>query len=454
MNKDIATTQSEIIPPLTLETLHAYADEIFTPIKRGECVSTIWPPMAGRRIRNKFIISYPQIFESEIGKSDEYLLVYVEPLELTEESTTGYINLIIRSIQENYECLYHDDPIDQKDISSTSSYAQSLENLSVLIKRIAAKNLKIVLFLGEFDELAFADHLFYNNLKSLWSKTNQGLFFVFLLLNDVVKPEQIDKFGELNELVLRNVVYVPLLNEGDINYLIDYFSKQFNRSFSNEERRLLIDVCGGHPYLLKSGVRLISLLDDNKLNEKALKELLINHYEPRSAAVKIFNLLTSTEQNILRTVASSSLSQLPTGAEMLVKLGLIKKNERGVFVPFGELFKSVIEKDQQKAIEAVSSSGEFHFDEKSGAILIGNENIEEKFTRQEYEILSFFLKEPNKLRSRDEISEAMWGKEAYEKYSDWAIDQIMSKIRRKLHSLGAGKFLVTVRGRGYKLVKN
>ena len=63
-----------------------------------------------------------------------------------------------------------------------------------------------------------------------------------------------------------------------------------------------------------------------------------------------------------------------------------------------------------------------------------------------------FLNGVNKLKSRDDIGDVLWGKESYEKYSDWAIDQIMSKIRKKLGLLGTKTRIVTVRGRGYKLV--
>ena len=78
--------------------------------------------------------------------------------------------------------------------------------------------------------------------------------------------------------------------------------------------------------------------------------------------------------------------------------------------------------------------------------------VEEKFTRQEYSVLSMLLQKKSKLCTRDDIGDILWGNDSYEKYSDWAIDQLMSKLRKKLTDLGVKEKLVTVRGKGYKLL--
>ncbi|MBM3209246.1 winged helix-turn-helix domain-containing protein [Candidatus Shapirobacteria bacterium] len=55
--------------------------------------------------------------------------------------------------------------------------------------------------------------------------------------------------------------------------------------------------------------------------------------------------------------------------------------------------------------------------------------------------------------SRDEIAEILWGKESYDKYSDWSIDQMISQLRKKLNQLGISpKSLQTIRDRGYRWI--
>nr|MBP9818058.1 winged helix-turn-helix transcriptional regulator [Candidatus Shapirobacteria bacterium] len=51
--------------------------------------------------------------------------------------------------------------------------------------------------------------------------------------------------------------------------------------------------------------------------------------------------------------------------------------------------------------------------------------------------------------SRNEIGELLWTKDTEDKYSDWAIDQIMSKIRKKIGDVGEQRVIKTVKGQGF-----
>jgi DNA-binding response OmpR family regulator len=90
-------------------------------------------------------------------------------------------------------------------------------------------------------------------------------------------------------------------------------------------------------------------------------------------------------------------------------------------------------------------------EEETGTILLNRKPIEEYFTRQEYTVLSLMIRKGGRLCSRDDIGEALWGEDSYEKYSNWAIDQLISKLRKKIKKLGIKNGLKTIRGRGYKL---
>lgn len=447
----IKSLKLEFAPPLPLATLKSYAEEIFGPIRRGESVSTVWVPMAGRRIRNIFIIQHPDLFKAEIGDSDK-LLVYIEPLELTEDSHLGFFKLIAQSVAEVFTDKHNSEKLlqDKEFYSGASDYSDQLTRLKSLLKEITEKGYQVVLFVGEFDELGFSDSVLYNNLKSLWVGLQGKLQFIFLLQKDLTRPEHIAEYGDLNEVLLKNVVYVPLLQGKETDYLLNYFAKELSREFSGDEKELIISLCGGHPYLIKACTRIIALLNGNKMSIEELRQLLLSHYEPRSAAQKLFDLLPEGVKQDLQKLINAKVSVLPNSLKTLEKLNLIKK-DGDYWNPFGGIFESVIEhKPTILFPQEVPTSG-LAFQVKNGSIYIAGTNIEDKFTRQEYEVLRFLLSDPEKLRSRDEIGDAMWGKLASDKYSDWAIDQAMSKIRKKLKKLGADNYLVTVRGRGYKL---
>ena len=66
-------------------------------------------------------------------------------------------------------------------------------------------------------------------------------------------------------------------------------------------------------------------------------------------------------------------------------------------------------------------------------------------------MLVCFLKNKGQIISRDQIGDVLWGDKAYDRYSDWAVDQLISQLRKKLIDLGIkGASLQTIRNRGYR----
>lgn len=71
---------------------------------------------------------------------------------------------------------------------------------------------------------------------------------------------------------------------------------------------------------------------------------------------------------------------------------------------------------------------------------------EVSLTKNEYNLLEFFLKNRNKIHSRREILNSVWGS----KLSLRTVDTTISRLRKKLGSLG--KYLITRLGFGYGMV--
>ena len=55
--------------------------------------------------------------------------------------------------------------------------------------------------------------------------------------------------------------------------------------------------------------------------------------------------------------------------------------------------------------------------------------------------------------NKDEIANILWKSEAIKKYSDWAIDKTISRLRKKIgDSAHNPKFIETIKGRGLRLL--
>ncbi len=72
-------------------------------------------------------------------------------------------------------------------------------------------------------------------------------------------------------------------------------------------------------------------------------------------------------------------------------------------------------------------------------------------TRKEYDILNFLLLNKNKVITRLQISEHIWGDIIEENYNSNYIDVHIKNLRKKLSPFIEGDFLETVRGIGFRL---
>jgi len=71
-------------------------------------------------------------------------------------------------------------------------------------------------------------------------------------------------------------------------------------------------------------------------------------------------------------------------------------------------------------------------------------------TRKEYDILSFLVLNKNKVVSRFQIAEHIWGDIIEENYNSNYIDVHVKNLRKKLSYHTSGEFLETIRGIGFR----
>ena len=122
----------------------------------------------------------------------------------------------------------------------------------------------------------------------------------------------------------------------------------------------------------------------------------------------------------------------PVSAEKLIVRINLWEN---IFPKSNNLISKLI--DKQKIIQ---------IDEEGIAVFV--DGIEINLSKREYEILRFFLKNPNKVFHRDKLIKNIWGEKTV--LSHRTIDVHIQSIRNKLGS--RSNLLETVRGFGYRLL--
>ena len=77
-------------------------------------------------------------------------------------------------------------------------------------------------------------------------------------------------------------------------------------------------------------------------------------------------------------------------------------------------------------------------------------NEETKLTRAEYNLLTYFLHNPDRVLSRDMILNSVWGYESFP--NTRTVDAHVVRLRQKLEPDGTPNMLVTEPGVGYRLL--
>ncbi|HEY1010983.1 MAG: response regulator transcription factor [Daejeonella sp.] len=96
--------------------------------------------------------------------------------------------------------------------------------------------------------------------------------------------------------------------------------------------------------------------------------------------------------------------------------------------------------------------GEFVLDLQKRVVSHNQNEVE--LTRKEFDLLSYLLLHKNRVLTRMQLSEHIWGSFADDDYDSNYIDVHIKNIRKKLSAFGPVEWLETVRGVGYKIRKH
>ena len=223
-------------------------------------------------------------------------------------------------------------------------------------------------------------------------------------------------------VLIGNLAYQPLFSFDDSVAYLSGLEEQWSISLPTGYKQILAENIGGHLFLLEEAVRVYR---DNPTF--GFKEILSSHTLV-TKAIAIFNELSSTDQKTIKEVVCTS-KKTPYISEYLKQTNLVthdkvglqywqylKKNLSNIPNPFSSMNKQTIQLTYS----------------------------EEKLLDQ--------LKQNADILSRENVAKILWAQsEKGEKYSDWAIDQAMHRLREKASQLGCE--IKTIKGKGFSLSK-
>jgi len=168
----------------------------------------------------------------------------------------------------------------------------------------------------------------------------------------------------------------------------------------------------------------------------------------RSECVKIWADLTQQERDGLLAMFAPGDSPSPEELLALRSKGVIDGSEDEPVV-FCRVFAEFVQREHvarrpgQQGVWVDVDAGDVYVNGRQTSTL----------TDLEYRLLLLLYGRLNKICDKYQIVEAVWGEDYIDEVDDARVDKLLSRLRAKLEpDAGKPHFLLTVRGRGYKLV--
>jgi len=246
-----------------------------------------------------------------------------------------------------------------------------------------------------------------------------------------VEAEKIKNYlGGLTQFALQNIWYLPLYDLPDIKAVIQVQVDLGFAKVNSQQEAKIARLSGGYPRLIRYFLR-----HPDQLTIDAWQEPEVGHYFE-----EIWDGLAFQSQSwLFECLAKRGKISAPPSA-YLINTKLVAQT-KGRWVFFSPLFEQYLEFLSQVAAPVVK--------EKNGRIEVLGRDIETVLSSQELAAFLLLWRKKGKIVSRDQLAQAIWGKDWEEKYSDWAIDQLVKRMRTKLGDRAKQRLIKTVRAKGF-----
>jgi|GEM_PF-6377413 len=221
----------------------------------------------------------------------------------------------------------------------------------------------------------------------------------------------------------------PVFSEKESLSFIKTLARTWRMDMPDKTARMIVDLCGGYLWMLREAVRYVR--DGNTTD----REEILMHSRIRERATYIFNILDQRTKDGLVMMCAGAETDVPADIRKYLQSTGVVSQQGDSYVPTCPMFSGLLTK--QTEVNQLTLS--------DGVIMYRSRPIEHVFSPSELAILKALAIRRGSILPRDSIATILWGKDAHERYSDWAIDKTMSRIRKILHSIGVPKHALQTR---------
>jgi hypothetical protein len=241
-------------------------------------------------------------------------------------------------------------------------------------------------------------------------------------------PMQLEGEVRLPSVMFQNNIIYSLPEKIAVFKYIENFAIAINVAISDHQKAEIYELCGNQPWLINELMRLLSTHPTAKILELFHSDSIIKRIEYLWS-----HLYLSHQQYLLNHKQSDKEREM--SQQELIDFGYI---EPKTLQPIGKWL-----------IDAVSSAKSSMVNISENSISINGVELKYAFSQGEIRIISTLWEK--KSASRAELAQQFWDDESEESYTDWALDQVISRLRKKLILHNVPIEIKTKRGSGYAI---
>ncbi|MGQ9457080.1 MAG: winged helix-turn-helix domain-containing protein [Anaerolineae bacterium] len=391
------------------------------------------------------------------------LAVYVDCNAMLEMTDQGFYEVILRAMGERLaqegepSVLARLREAYEQVVGPEGHFRVALGFNEALRAFFASVERPLALLLDEFDEpLAGLPRRVFLNLRALKDRCRERLSFVTATnrrLPTLRHQHEVLEFCEL--FALHTYDLGPLSREDAWQYVQD-FAQREGVTFDEHDFAFICQQAGGHPGLMEVVCRCLGRVTGKPVRDvtqdwlihREVRDLLAQEPAVQAECARIWSDLLPDEQEALLALVSPGQSPSAESLNRLFRRRVVVEEE-GEAVPFCHLLRDYLRrqhlsrKEPEEGVQVDVDSGEVWVDGRKVPTL----------TNLEFRLLLLLYGRVGKICDKYQVVEAVWGQEYLDEVDDARIEKLVSRLRHKLEEdPNNPKYLVTVRGRGYRLM--
>lgn len=270
-------------------------------------------------------------------------------------------------------------------------------------------------------------------MQSLYDASNNKLVYIFTthreiqeLRPDVIEPNVMS--------TLTQTMYLQPAEKKDMKIICNTFKESFHVDVPELLEENVIDSAGGHvQYLQLALILLDELRRENQITFKKFFSMMNHDERVIMQSEELYSHLFEHERPILhKIVAKGTLTKKEkVDGKYILDTGMARKVGKK-YVVFNAYFEDFI---RTRFVDTSAPSGLIHLTQKENSL---------------FEILQQY---EGKVCDRETIIEHVWSEFASIGVSDWAVDRLVARLRKKLEEMGEGYKIDTIRTRGFMLYR-